>query len=167
VFEDALSCILDMRIHYTPTNAAFRYKRLKALYPFELHPETEVPEDVVAALKLSYQKADAWKALRAIAQRDRWPDLDWVAMPDEEVVQRLTDVPGIGLWSAQMILLFTLGRPGILPREDYQLRKAVCELYGYSEAEYADRIDRLIERWQPHASLAARYLYRWRNPKKN
>jgi 3-methyladenine DNA glycosylase/8-oxoguanine DNA glycosylase len=43
----------------------------------------------------------------------------------------------------------------------------VCELYGYSEAEYADRIDRLIERWQPHASLAARYLYRWRNPKKN
>jgi hypothetical protein len=75
VFEDALSCILDMRIHYTPTNAAFRYKRLKALYPFELHPETEVPEDVVAALKLSYQKADAWKALRAIAQRDRWPEL--------------------------------------------------------------------------------------------
>jgi len=167
VFEDALSCILDMRIHYTPTNAAFRYKRLKALYPFELHPETEVPEDVVAALKLSYQKADAWKALRAIAQRDRWPELDWVAMPDDEVVQRLTDVPGIGLWSAQMILLFTLGRPAIFPREDYQLRKAVCELYGYSEADYADRIDRLIERWQPHASLAARYLYRWRNPKKN
>jgi len=66
-----------------------------------------------------------------------------------------------------MILLSTLGRPGILPREDYQLRKAVCELYGYSEDEYADRIDRLIERWQPHASLAARYLYRWRNPKKN
>ena len=59
VFEDALSCILDMRIHYTPTNAAFRYKRLKALCPFELHLETEVPEDVVAALKLSYQKADA------------------------------------------------------------------------------------------------------------
>jgi len=167
VFEDALSCILDMRIHYTPTNAAFRYKRLKALFPFELHPETEVPVEVVAALKLSYQKADAWKGLRAIAQRDRWPELDWVAMPDDEVVQRLTDVPGIGLWSAQMILLFTLGRPEIFPREDYQLRKAVCELYGYSEADYADRIDRLIERWQPHASLAARYLYRWRNPKKN
>ncbi len=167
VFEDALSCILDMRIHYTPTNAAFRYKRLKALFPFELHPETEVPVEVVAALKLSYQKADAWKGLRAIAQCDRWPELDWVAMPDDEVVQRLTDVPGIGLWSAQMILLFTLGRPAIFPCEDYQLRKAVCELYGYSEADYADRIDRLIERWQPHASLAARYLYRWRNPKKN
>ena len=167
VFEDALSCILDMRIHYTPTNAAFRYKRLKALYPIELHPETEVPEDVVAALKLSYQKADAWKALRAIAQRDRWPDLDWVAMSDDEVARRLIGVPGIGLWSAQMILLFTLGRTGIFPREDYQLRKAVCELYGYSEADYADRIDRLIERWQPHSSLAARYLYRWRNPKKN
>ncbi|MFZ9778030.1 MAG: DNA-3-methyladenine glycosylase family protein [Schleiferiaceae bacterium] len=167
VFEDALSCILDMRIHYTPTNAAFRYKRLKTLYPLELHPDTDVPEDVVAALKLSYQKADAWKALHAIAQRDRWPELDWVAMPDEEVVRRLTDVPGIGLWSAQMILLFTLGRPGIFPREDYQLRKAVCELYGYSEADYAGRIDRLIERWQPHASLAARHLYRWRNPGKN
>ena len=167
VFEDALSCILDMRIHYTPTNAAFRYKRLKALFPFELHPETEVPVEVVAALKLSYQKADAWKGLRAIAQRDRWPELDWVAMSDDEVARRLTDVPGIGLWSAQMILLFTLGRPEIFPREDYQLRKAVCELYGYSEADYADRIDRLIERWQPHSSLAARYLYRWRNPKKN
>lgn len=167
VFEDALSCILDMRIHYTPTNAAFRYKRLKALYPFELHPETEVPEDVVAALKLSYQKADAWKALRAIAQRDRWQELDWVALSDDEVVQRLTVVPGIGLWSAQMILLFTLGRPAIFPREDYQLRKAVCERYGYSESDYAQRIDRLISRWQPHASLAARYLYRWRNPKKN
>jgi len=166
VFEDALSCILDMRIHYTPTNAAFRYKRLKALYPFELQPETEVPEDVVAALKLSYQKTDAWKALRAIAQRDRWPDLDWVAMSDDEVARRLIGVPGIGLWSAQMILLFTLGRTEIFPREDYQLRKAVCELYGYSEADYADRIDRLIECWQPHSSLAARYLYRWRNPKK-
>jgi len=166
VFEDALSCILDMRIHYTPTNAAFRYKRLKALFPFELHPETEVPVEVVAALKLSYQKADAWKGLRAIAQRDRWPELDWVAMSDDEVARRLTDVPGIGLWSAQMILLFTLGRPAIFPREDYQLRKAVCELYGYSEADYADRIDRLIERWQPHSSLAARYLYRWRNPRK-
>ncbi len=167
VFEDALSCVLDMRIHYTPTNAAFRFKRLKTLYPFELHPETDVPEDVVLALKLSFQKSDAWKALRDVARRDRWPELDWTAMPDDEVIRRLTEVPGLGLWSAQMILLFTLGRPEIFPREDYQIRRAVCELYGYSESEYADRIDRLVERWQPHADLAARYLYRLRNPGKN
>ena len=62
---------------------------------------------------------------------------------------------------------FTTGRPEIFPREDYQIRKAVCELYGYSESEYADRIDRLVERWQLHAALAARHLYRFRNPLKN
>lgn len=166
VYEDALSCVLDMRIHYTPTHAAFRFKRLKTLYPFELQPDTDVSEDVVTALKLSYQKSDAWKALRDVARRDRWPELDWGSMTDDEVIRHLTEVPGLGLWSAQMILLFTLGRTRIFPREDYQIRKAVCELYGYSESEYADRIDRLVERWQPHAALAARYLYRFRNPGK-
>jgi len=89
-----------------------------------------------------------------------------LAMPDDEVILRLAEVPGLGLWAAQMILLFTLGRPEIFPPEDYQIRKAVFELYGYSYSEYADRIDRLVERWQPHAALAARYLYRLRNPGK-
>lgn len=80
-------------------------------------------------------------------------------MSDEEIVERLTSVRGIGVWSAQMLLIFHLGRLDVLPVDDYGVRKGYAALYG---GELPSPRDLLVqgERWQPYRSVAAWYLWR-------
>ena len=136
VFEDLCSCILDMRIHYAGSNAAFRYKRLKKLIrgaSISLEFVLGKDPDYWGPLKLSRQKTESLE-LWAEYWLEHEPDsLDWAAMSDEEVYGLLGPIKGVSLWTVQMILLFTLERPDELPVNDYQLKKAVCEVYGYEE----------------------------------
>ncbi len=85
---------------------------------------------------------------------DRFP-----SMGDDEVVQTLTSLHGIGVWSAKMYLTFVLGREDILPFEDGAFMQSYNWLYGVSGEKKADIIRR-CEPWKPYSSLAARYLYR-------
>lgn len=167
VFEDLASCILDMRIHYAGSRAAFRYKRLKQ----HLSPDTPLdPElfllrgpQIRQVLKLSYQKYDSLLAWSRHWLESDLGSLDWHAMSAEDVSELLLPVKGIGKWSVQMILLFTLEHPDIFPMGDYQLRKAMCSWYGLEEDGNLDlQLNKISEAWAPERSLATRYLLRWR-----
>lgn len=166
VFEDVASCVLDMRIHYAGSKAAFRYKRYKRLTngaPLSPDSLETMPREVLADLKLSRQKHETLELLGAYWRSERLDEVDWSGLTDAEVVDRLTGVKGIGEWTVQMILIFTLRRPDILPITDYQFRKAVCALYGLSEdKQLTTRIAGIAEVWSPYRSLAVRYLWRWR-----
>ena len=76
---------------------------------------------------------------------------------DEEVIAELTQIKGIGRWTAEMILIFTLKKPDVFSIGDLGLRNAITKLYGLSDRE---KMIRLAETWKPHRSTACWYLWR-------
>lgn len=81
-------------------------------------------------------------------------------LPDDEVVAELIRVKGLGRWTAEMFLMFHLGRPDVLPVGDLGIRKAAMLTYGLEEMPDPETLERLAERWRPYRSLACLYLWR-------
>ena len=109
---------------------------------------------------LSGQKAEYLHAL-AGAVSERTLRLDRAArMADEELIEHLTAVKGIGRWTAQMFLMFSLGRPDVFPHEDLGIRAAIKNLYGLSAMPDRHTCHRVAEPWRPYATVASWYCWR-------
>lgn len=142
--------------------AATIYGRLAALMPQGVTPEalSALTDDQMRASGMSRQKIAYFrdlseKALSGVVRLDR---LD--SMTDEEVIAALTQVKGIGRWSAEMFLMFRLHRPDVLPVDDLGIVNAVKNVYGLRKRPSADRIRRMGEAWRPYRSVASWYLWR-------
>lgn len=126
------------------------------------------PEEILRASRaklrragLSRQKIAAAKDLAAKTLDGTVPPLAKIArMGEEEIIERLTQVRGIGVWSAQMFLMFQLGRPDVLPIEDYGIRKGFARVYGHAEVPKPKVVLEYGERWRPYRSIASWYLWR-------
>ncbi|HEV2293342.1 MAG TPA: hypothetical protein VGR35_05765 [Tepidisphaeraceae bacterium] len=81
-------------------------------------------------------------------------------MSDEQIIQSLTEVNGVGRWTAEMFLIFVLNRPDVLPVDDLGLREGVKVAYGLSERPGAKALNELGDRWRPHRTIATWYLWR-------
>lgn len=83
-------------------------------------------------------------------------------LSDEEVVEALTPIKGIGVWTAQMFLIFSLGRLDVLPVGDLGVRRAIERLYGFDHLPSAAEIERIAEDrgWRPYCSIASWFLWR-------
>jgi DNA-3-methyladenine glycosylase II len=81
-------------------------------------------------------------------------------LSDDEVIERLVAVKGIGRWTGQMFLMFSLGRPDVLPHDDLGIRAGMRRLYGLTEMPTRERMDEIAAPWRPHATLACWYLWR-------
>ena len=79
---------------------------------------------------------------------------------DEEIIQHLTAVHGIGRWTAEMFLMFSLGRPDVFSPGDQGLKNAIRKLYGLKKEPTAKRMVKLAEAWRPHRTVACRYLWK-------
>ena len=118
------------------------------------------PEELRAAAGLSRAKVTF---LRSLAEHVESGELELDrldALSDEEVIAELTAVHGIGLWSAQMFLMFQLERPDVLPVGDLGIRRAVERAYELPELPDAKTIESIAEPWRPYRTLACRYLWR-------
>jgi DNA-3-methyladenine glycosylase II len=80
-------------------------------------------------------------------------------LSDDEVTAELVAVKGLGRWTADMFLIFHLGRPDVLPVGDLGVRRAVQRLYGFEGPPSAAELEALGERWRPYRSLASLYLW--------
>ncbi|MGA2327513.1 MAG: DNA-3-methyladenine glycosylase 2 family protein [Bryobacteraceae bacterium] len=112
------------------------------------------------ALGLSQQKV---AYIRDLARRTRSGEVDFgaiQALPDEEVCRVLTGVKGIGVWTAQMFLIFALRRAGVLPSADLGIRAAVRKLYGLPELPKPAQVEELARNWRPYCTVASWYLWR-------
>ncbi|HEV3334535.1 MAG TPA: DNA-3-methyladenine glycosylase 2 family protein [Bryobacteraceae bacterium] len=92
-------------------------------------------------------------------------ELDGLA--DEEVIERLTKVKGIGVWTAHMFLIFALRRTNVLPSGDLGIRAAIRKAYGLSDLPKPQEIENLAERWHPYCTVASWYLWRSLDPTAN
>lgn len=102
-------------------------------------------------------------ALKDLAQKSQDGTLDFDALAtldDEAVIEQLIQVRGIGRWTAQMFLMFTLGRLDVFPTADLGIQKAIQQLYGYKKLPAERTMQRHGNRWKPYRTLASWYLWR-------
>jgi DNA-3-methyladenine glycosylase II len=83
-----------------------------------------------------------------------------VKLEDDAVIEHLTRVKGIGVWTAHMFLMFALQRPNVLPVGDLGVRSAIRKAYGLEALPTVREIEQLAEQWRPYCSIAAWYLWR-------
>ena len=115
--------------------------------------------EVLRASGLSYRKG---ATLRALAERfvdGRLSDEALSRMTDDDVEAALTDVPGIGPWTARGFLLVALDRPDVFLTGDLALRRAIQRAYGFDHVPSEQEIAGVAERWRPYRSLAVSYLF--------
>jgi DNA-3-methyladenine glycosylase II len=124
------------------------------------------PAELLAAdpqvLRQSGFSARKGQTLRALAERfvdGRLSDEALARMSDEEVEAALTEVPGIGLWTARGFLLVALDRPDVFLSGDLALRRAIQRAYGFDQLPTDDEVARVSDRWRPYRSLAVSYLF--------
>jgi DNA-3-methyladenine glycosylase II len=118
------------------------------------------PEELRAAAGFSRAKVAYLRSL-AEAVTQRAIELDRLhELPDEDIVAELTAVKGIGEWTAQMFLMFTLHRPDVLPVGDLGVRNAVMAAYGLDAPAAPDELRALAASWRPYRTRACLYLWR-------
>jgi len=108
---------------------------------------------------LSRQKVAAIRAV-ARAFRDGEVPRRLAPLDDDAVIEAVTQIRGVGEWTAHMLLMFSLGRPDVLPVGDYGVRKAAQQLYGLRELPRPAELAALGERWRPWRTVASWYLWR-------
>jgi len=109
---------------------------------------------------LSRQKIATLQAVAAAFADGTLSNRGLRRMGDDEVVEAVTRIKGIGEWTAHMILMFSLGSPDVLPVGDYGVRKGAQQLYGLPALPRRAELEALGERWRPYRSVAAWYLWR-------
>jgi DNA-3-methyladenine glycosylase II len=125
------------------------------------HSILELSEERMRACGLSRQKLSY---IRDLAQRTASGEVDFARLPemsDEEVIEHLTRVKGIGVWSAQMFLIFALRRPNVLPTGDYGVRVAIQRAYRKRKLPKHGDIIKIARSWHPYCSVASWYLWRF------
>ena len=137
-----------------PPGAAPPPRRLFRLVPPTPKAFLEAPLDLLRQAGLSRAKALALKDLAAKAEEGLLDGLD--RLEDEAVVERLTRVRGVGLWTAEMFLMFGLGRPDVWPVRDLGLRRAAARLFGVAP----EALPAFGEAFRPYRSHLAWYLWR-------
>jgi len=165
-FGPAEFCSLAEAIVYQQLNgraAVIIWKRFAALAGEPVTPEgiLKLSDEQLRAVGLSKQKSAYLKALAAktaagLLDFSRLPDL-----PDEEVIEHLTQVKGIGVWTAHMFLIFSLRRPNVLPTGDYGVQVAVKKHYKKRKLPKPKDMEKIARAWEPYRSIA--YWYMWRS----
>jgi methylated-DNA-[protein]-cysteine S-methyltransferase len=121
----------------------------------------EVPVDRLRAAGLSAAKTLALRDLAARTLDGTVPPLARIRrMDDEEIIERLTAVRGIGRWTVEMLLMFRLGRPDVLPLADLGIRKGFGLTFRKGREATLSAMTRRGERWRPYRSVASWYLWR-------
>lgn len=138
-------------------------KKFRGLFPGVSFPTpVHIRKTSAARMRkagVSAQKASYIKDLAAKVAKKEVNLKTIHKVPDEEVILRLTKVKGIGQWTAEMFLMFCLGRPDVLSCGDLGLRKAMQKLYKLRHLPDAKTMERIASRWRPHRTLACRYLW--------
>lgn len=145
--------------------AATIHGRVVALFPEDLgpHPEAllELSDHALRGAGLSRNKLLALRDLAAHTLQGTVPDRRRLArMSDAEIIERLTQVRGVGRWTVEMLLIFSLGRPDVLPVTDLGVRKGFQVAYGMKRLPAYSTLERAGRQWSPHRSVAAWYLWR-------
>ncbi len=160
LFQALLRSIIFQQLHGKAATAI--HARVVALMPEPNAASLQALSD--ASLRAAGLSANKLLALRDLASKTLDSTVPTITvaveLSDDALIECLTRVRGIGLWTVQMLLLFYLGRPDVMPASDFGIRKAFSLLYRRGRPVTPDAILRHAKRWRPHRSLASWYLWR-------
>ena len=161
VFETLVRSIVYQQL--SGRVAAVIFGRLSALVP----RRKLTPEAILNLTPARMRKAGLSKQktayIRDLARKTARGALNFetlAEMADHEVIEQLTQVKGIGVWTAHMFLLFALQRPDVLPTGDLGIRMAIRKAYGLDDLPHPKDIEEIALRWRPYCSVATWYLWR-------
>lgn len=164
VYQDLTRAIVYQQIS---TKAADNiYGRYLELMAFDVH-NTEFPLqfsiDELRSVGLSKQKAGYIQNIAGFFTEEKIKENYWEDKSDEAIINYLTQIKGVGVWTVQMILIFSLGRPDVFPIDDLAVRKAMQAVYGLKSEKKVLRkeLTSIAEKWMPYRSLASRYMWAW------
>ncbi len=157
-FRALIESILSQQL--APKAARSIIDRVRRLHPpfpgpgrLALLSDRQLRNSGVSPQKLSY--------LRALSKR--WDDTSWrrgwARCSDAELVDRLTEVKGIGEWTAHMFLIFSMGRPNVLPVGDYGVRRGLQLLFGLKEIPLPQHVPGLVPHWEGAYSVGSWYVW--------
>ena len=158
-------CSLAEAIVYQQLNgkaAVTIFKRFAALAGEPLTPEgiLKLSDEQLRSVGLSKQKS---AYLKDLAAKTAAGLLDFARLPelsDEEVIQHLTQVKGVGVWTAHMFLMFSLRRPNVLPTGDYGVQAAIRKHYKKRKLPKPKDMEKIAKAWEPYRSVACWYMWR-------
>ncbi|HTP87300.1 MAG TPA: DNA-3-methyladenine glycosylase [Candidatus Acidoferrales bacterium] len=166
-FETLVKAIVFQQLSGKVANVI--YQRLLAgvggsMTPLEI---LRMRPDRMRRLGLSKQKTTYIRDLARHA-RDRRVEFEALAaLPDHEVIERLTQVRGIGVWTVHMFLIFALRRNDVLPTGDLGIRNAIRKAYGLEQLPTPAEMEEMAGKWRPYCSVASWYLWRSLEPDAN
>jgi DNA-3-methyladenine glycosylase II len=162
-FQSLIHAIAHQQLNGTAANTIL--KRFQALFgdgPFPT-PEQTLQMDLEKIRSAGFSRAKAAYA-HGIAERALSGHIPTMAqckrMTDAEIVGRLTEIKGVGRWTAEMFLMFNLGRPDVLPIHDFGVRKGFQMAYNKRKMPEPEQLEKFGKKWSPHRTTAALYMYR-------
>lgn len=162
-FEALVRAVAHQQLNGTAAESILR--RFRALFPGRRFPRAadlaKISDEALRGVGFSGAKT---AALRDIAEKTisgLVPTARAIAkMSDDEIVERLTQVRGVGRWTVEMMLIFKLARPDVLPIDDFGVRNGYRIAFGLDEMPKPKALLEFGERWRPHRTAAAWYLWR-------
>jgi len=164
VFHDLMSCIIEQQIHYRSTKKIFA----KAMERASIQHLTIDNFHLLEKHSFSQIKLAQGKYETMMNFIDYWSSntKDFSKLSDSEVKEELSSVKGIGDWTIDMVLLYTLQRPNIFPVDDFHLKQIMVNLYKLNEkVKLKAQMMAVAEAWEQHKSLAVLYLLDYKKSK--
>ena len=162
-FQSLAQAIAHQQLNGTAANTILG--RFIKLFPGRKFPRPEdlasVKDDAIRAAGFSFAKIAALRDLAAKSLDGTVPSSRIITKhEDAEIIARLIEVRGVGQWTVEMLLIFQLGRPDVLPADDFGVRNGFRVAYGLPEMPKPKDLLAHGERWRPHRTVAAWYLWR-------
>ncbi len=158
LFEALAWAIISQQIS---TKAAHKiYQRFSSLYCLEASIILQIPEEQLQSIGISRYKVSYLKNLAQHIESGLPTLTELEKMNNDEIIQTLTSIKGIGVWTVQMLLIFRLHRLDILPSGDLGIRQAIKKLYNLPELPSPKIVEAMGQKWTPYRTIASWYLWR-------
>jgi DNA-3-methyladenine glycosylase II len=166
MFQSLVESILSQQL--SGASAAAITGRVKVLFPSGVIEPAALYTTPTRKLRKAGVSPQKIRYLKDLSRRIVKGQLNLESLkerPDVEILESLDEVLGIGPWTIHMLLIFTLGRPDVLPVDDLGIRKAIQQVYSLPEMPKKDAIEALAKNWHPYCSVASLYLWRYLDAK--
>ena len=162
-FQSLVQAVAHQQLNGTAANTILT--RFKNLFPGRKFPKPEdlakVKDEQIRACGFSFAKIKAIRDIAAKTLDGTIPSSRKIEkMSDEEIITRLTEARGVGRWTVEMLLIFQLGRPDVLPADDFGVRAGFRVAYKKREMPKPKALLAFGKKWRPHGTTAAWYLWR-------
>lgn len=166
IYQDLIRAIVYQQL--SGKAAATIHGRFLQLFPDD-YPEADrllsFSVEDLRSVGLSRQKATYIRNVAEHFTSHKLQGFDWSPVPDEEIIDRLVTIKGVGRWTVEMILMFSLERPDVLPVDDLGIQMAMRDLYGLEGKgrPFFRAMQEVAEPWRPYRTYASRYLWRYKD----